>query len=419
MTAMTLRFAGVFILMLVARVIAKLEPGGGVASRLLVGEATPEGRRLLREAELDFEVWGGSGEDLQYACDRCFVGWLRPRLADADLVHGHMFGAWWAASEAALGDVPLAASEHNAIRWPGSPRLAEMRRALARVDACFAHGPSAAATVLDLGLSPARLHPAGSAIEQTSPMALPRLPRPRLIFAGRLHPEKGPDLLLEALARLREPVPAYLLGGGPLARYLPRRITALGLEPSVKLVGWQRRVGPWLAGASVCVVPSRAEAWSQTAVTAMAHRVPVVATSVEGLPLTLAKGRGVLVAPDDPARLASAISAVLAGDHAIDLDGAQRYAGEFSPSRVAVRYAQIYRGLLGASGLVATHRRPAPEQPARAAEGRGDRLRSVDGMSGREALVQPCALDQARARGGQVADRVVAHGEAEVVKPSP
>jgi glycosyltransferase involved in cell wall biosynthesis len=128
-----------------------------------------------------------------------------------------MFGAWLAASEAAHGDVPLAASEHNAIRWPGSPRLAEMRRALARVEACFAHGPAAAATVLDLGLPPARVHPACSAIEQTSPMALPRLPRPRLIFAGRLHPEKGPDLLVEAFARLREPVPAYMLGGGPLA----------------------------------------------------------------------------------------------------------------------------------------------------------------------------------------------------------
>ena len=56
--------------MLVARVIAKLEPGGaqlgairlmgalrdhGVASRLLVGEATPEGRQLLRDAELEWQ----------------------------------------------------------------------------------------------------------------------------------------------------------------------------------------------------------------------------------------------------------------------------------------------------------------------------------------------------------------------------
>jgi glycosyltransferase involved in cell wall biosynthesis len=347
--------------MLVARVIAKLEPGGaqlgairliralrdhGVASRLLVGEATPEGRRLLREAELEFEVWGGSGEDLQYACDRRFVGWLRPRLADADVVHGHMFGAWWAASEAARGDVPLAASEHNAINWPGSPRLGEMRRALARVDACFAHGPAAATTLLDLGLSPARLYPAGSAIEQTSPMALPRLPRPRLIFAGRLHPEKGPDLLLEALGRLESRVPTYFLGDGPLAASLRRRAAALGLAETVKLVGWQRRIGPWLAGASACIVPSRHEAWSQTAVTAMAHRVPVIATAVEGLPTTLGERRGVLVAPDDPGLLAEAIAALLTCRSDVDLDAGQRYAARFSAELVAAGYARTYERLV-------------------------------------------------------------------------
>jgi glycosyltransferase involved in cell wall biosynthesis len=351
--------------MLVARVIAKVEPGGaqlgairltralldhGIASRLLVGEATLAGRRLLEEAELDFEVWGGGGEDLQYACDGRFSDWLRPRLAGADLIHGHMFGAWWAASDVTGGCVPLVASEHNAINWPGPPRLDEMRRALARVDACFAHGPAAAATLLGLGLPPARLYPASSAIEPTSPMPLPRLPRPRLIFAGRLHAEKGPDLLVEALARLRAPVPAFLLGDGGLAGALRRRVTEPALDGSVTLVGWQPRIGPWLSGAAACVVPSRAEAWSQTAVTAMAHRVPVIATAVEGLPLTLAERRGVLVPPEDPDELASAISAVVAGRHEIDLDGAQRYAARFSPNLVAAGYAEIYRRLASTSG---------------------------------------------------------------------
>jgi glycosyltransferase involved in cell wall biosynthesis len=348
-------------LMLVARVIAKVEPGGaqlgairlirglqahGVSSRLLVGEATRQGYRLLRDAGLEFEVWGGCGGDLQYACDERFAAWLRPRLAGADLVHAHLFGGWWAASEAVEPGVPLIASEHNAIRWPAAPPLAKMRQALARVDACFAHGPAARATFLSVGLPPERLHPASSAIERPSPAALPRLPRPRLIFAGRLHSEKGPDLLIEALGRLRSPVPAFLLGSGPLARRLRRRATALGLEATVKLVGWQRRIGPWLAGAAACVVPSRHEAWSQTAVTAMAHRVPVIATAVEGLPLTLAERRGVLVTPGDPDGLATAIRAVLVGRSVVDLAGAERYAGQFSPDLVAARYARIYRRLL-------------------------------------------------------------------------
>jgi glycosyltransferase involved in cell wall biosynthesis len=334
--------------MLVARVIARMEPGGaqlgtirltralrahGIRTRLLVGQATRQGRER-------------ANDDLQYGCDSRFAAWLRPRLEPAELVHAHMFGAWWAASEAIAPEVPLVASEHNAIRWPARPRRVEMRQALARLDACFAHGPAAKAMFLGLGLSPTRLHPARSPIEQPRPRAVRRLPRPRLVFAGRLHPEKGPDLLLEALGRLAAPVPAFVLGSGPLEVALQRRAIALGLAPTVKLLGWQPRIGPWLAGASACIVPSRHEAWSQTAVTAMAHRVPVIATAVEGLPLTLGKGRGVLVAPEDPDDLAAAISALLAGESEVDLAGAQRYAARFSPELVADHYARIYRRLL-------------------------------------------------------------------------
>jgi glycosyltransferase involved in cell wall biosynthesis len=242
--------------------------------------------------------------------------------------------------------VPLVASEHNAIRWPARPRLAEMRRALERVDACFAHGPASRATLAGLGLPASRFQPARSPIERPGPAAVAPLPRPRLIFAGRLHSEKGPDLLLEALGRMRSRVPAYLLGVGPLTGALRRQAARLGLETTARLVGWQRRIGPWLNGASACVVPSRHEAWSQTAVTAMAHRVPVIATAVEGLPQTLAQRRGVLVNREDPDALATAIDAVLTGNSTVDLDGAQRYAARFSPDLVAAHYARIYRRLL-------------------------------------------------------------------------
>src|SRR5688572_26254661 len=112
--------------MLVARVIAKVEPGGaqlgvirlinalraqGVGSRLLVGEATLEGRRLLADAGLEFELWGGGG-GLQYACSQRFADWVRPRRIGTDLVHAHMFGGWWAASQAVEAGLPLVASEH-------------------------------------------------------------------------------------------------------------------------------------------------------------------------------------------------------------------------------------------------------------------------------------------------------------------
>jgi glycosyltransferase involved in cell wall biosynthesis len=346
----------------IARVIGRLEPGGaqlgalrlslalrahGFESRVFAGEATLHGARLFRAAGIELEVWGRES-GLQYSPSAAFADWLRPRLADADLVHAHMFGAWWAASQAVAPGVPLAASEHNSIRWPAEPRDAEMCTALRRVDAFFAHGPASRAEVVAHGLSPARLADARSAIEPPARDPLAGLPSPRLVYAGRLHAEKGPDLLIEALALVHRPPPTIMLGTGPLNGALRERAAALGLAERIDFAGWQSPVGPWLRGATACVVPSRHEAWSQTAVTAMANGVPVIGSAVEGLPDTLAEGRGALVPPEDPQALATAIERALAGELGVDLDAARRYAAAFDAPRVAGAYAKAYRGLLAA-----------------------------------------------------------------------
>jgi glycosyltransferase involved in cell wall biosynthesis len=100
-----------------------------------------------------------------------------------------------------------------------------------------------------------------------------------------------------------------------------------------------------VAGASVHVVPSREEAWSQSAVTAFALGVPVVATAVEGLPTTLAERRGLLVQPD-PAALAAGIQAVLDGAADIDTAGARHYAALFQPAKIASDYCAVYQRVL-------------------------------------------------------------------------
>ena len=144
--------------MFVARVIAKLEPGGAqlsmlrvmrelrgheIASVLHCGRATPAGIELARRYGAEPEIWGEGG-NLQCAAEPRFAAWLDPRLAATDLVHAHIFGAWWAAARAAPARIPLLASEYNQYLWPGRPRSAELREALGRVDVFFAHGPRAA-----------------------------------------------------------------------------------------------------------------------------------------------------------------------------------------------------------------------------------------------------------------------------------
>ena len=351
--------------MLIARVIARLELGGtqlgairltealrsiGAETRLLAGTATPEARALFGRAGLEVEVWPDADENMQYASSAAFARWLAPRIADVDVVHGHMFGGWWAVTQAAVKNQPVVASEHNALQWPGKPRLAQMREALQRVDAFFAHGPATRATVRRLGLPSSRHYPGRSAVEPAQPSQVPAgladLPRPRVLFAGRLHREKGPDLLLDAIARLSPRPSCVLLGVGPEQADLHRRAVDLGIDDVVRLPGWQESVASWLAGSDLLVVPSRYESWSQAAVTAMAHGVPVVATNVEGLPTTLADCRGVLVPSEDPDGLAAAIEGVLSGHLTPDLAAARRYAARFTADRVAAYYMAVYRELV-------------------------------------------------------------------------
>ncbi|MBA3261340.1 MAG: glycosyltransferase family 4 protein [Thermoleophilaceae bacterium] len=125
------------------------------------------------------------------------------------------------------------------------------------------------------------------------------------------------------------------------------RAGRLGIAGDVVFAGWRRRPADWIAGASACVVPSRHDAWSQTAVLAMALGVPVVGSAVEGLEHVLSGGRGIAVAPEDPQALARALASVLQGHVRTDLQAARRYAAKFTAERVADLYEQTYTELLG------------------------------------------------------------------------
>jgi len=185
-------------------------------------------------------------------------------------------------------------------------------------------------------------------VQGLSARPLPGLPSPRLTFAGRFRGDKAPDVLVEALALIEAPPPAYLVGDGPERGALTRLIRARGLDAVVRLPGWSYEPGRYIAGASVHVVPSREESWSQSAVLALGLGVPVVGTAVDGLARTLGGGRGVLVPPEDPAALAAALSRVLAGERP-DPGPGRAYARRFTPSAAAAVYASAYRQLLAIS----------------------------------------------------------------------
>ena len=90
--------------------------------------------------------------------------------------------------------------------------------------------------------------------------------------------------------------------------------------------------------------------------TALALNVPVVATAVDGLPTTLAGGRGLLVEPD-PGAIALGIQQVLDGAAAIDIPAGRRYAATFEPAAIAAHYLGVYQQLIAARSTVVDVRR--------------------------------------------------------------
>jgi Glycosyl transferases group 1/Glycosyltransferase Family 4 len=374
--------------MRVVRVLGVLEPGGaqlsalmlsaalrrhGVATTLLAGDATPSGLTLASRYGFAAEAFRVSDpvnpRSLQWTPEPVFADWLGSRLAPADLVHAHMVGAWWAAAQVVPPPVPLVASEHNQMSWPGGDHTAQARAAARRVDLLFTHGPAVRSWAAGLGLGD-RLREGRSAVQGLSAQPLPGLAWPRLTFTGRFRADKAPDVLVEALALLDAAPPAYLVGDGPMRPALARLVQDRGLQTVVRLPGWSDQPARYVAGASVHVVPSREESWSQSAVVALGLGVPVVGTTVDGLAHTLGNGRGVLVPPDDPRALAAALSGVLAGEHP-DPGPGRAYARQFTPAAAAAVYLGAYRHLL-ASRAGSRHHRTAAAPAASPHTATGD-----------------------------------------------
>jgi glycosyltransferase involved in cell wall biosynthesis len=139
---------------------------------------------------------------------------------------------------------------------------------------------------------------------------------PVLGTLGRLHVNKGLDVVLQALARLRDDGVAVRLkiaGDGPIKDELVHLATALGLNHQVEFCGWMTPAGDYLRGLDLFLCPSRVEPFGLVVIESMAAGVPVVASDIDGPRQSLHEGRfGYLCAREDPAAMADAIKQAIA-----------------------------------------------------------------------------------------------------------
>lgn len=182
-------------------------------------------------------------------------------------------------------------------------------------------------------------------------------PRSReVIFVGRLVSDKGCDLLLRALAVLKqrgERVSLTVMGDGPEMPGLQRQARELGVADQVDFLGSVRENrAREVAKHAVMAVPSRwAEPFGVVALEGMAAGCVVVAADVGGLPEAVGSA-GVLFPREDPEALARAISEVLAMPELRERiqQESRQHLENFEPAVIAQKYVNVFRAAMaGAS----------------------------------------------------------------------
>lgn len=135
---------------------------------------------------------------------------------------------------------------------------------------------------------------------------------PKLVALGRLHRNKGFDVLLRALALM--PGAELAIGGeGPERKALHDLAAELGVTDRVRFLGWRQDAGALLAGCDVFICSSRHEPLGNVVLEAWSAGKPVVASAVQGPTELIVDGRtGLLVPKESPEALAQAVTALLA-----------------------------------------------------------------------------------------------------------
>lgn len=284
--------------------------------------------------------------------------WLSERLLQyaPQMVHTHLFHAQVAVASVRRGSDKRLLTHHHGSLVHETGRAYEKkldRITGVRFDRIVAVSDAVREFLVDgYGYSPSQIGVIRNGWEGTPSLQTAREPNGSILCVANFGAQKGHEVLITAFAAVaREVADArlVLVGDGELMPRIRSLVETKGLTERVKFTGRVDDVWPYLASASLFVLPSLYESLGIAVLEAMAAGLPVVGSRVGGVPELVRDGvTGVLVPPNDPGTLADAIVGLLQDTgRATRLGNAGKAAAqEYRMERMVESYLDLYDELI-------------------------------------------------------------------------
>jgi colanic acid/amylovoran biosynthesis glycosyltransferase len=304
-------------------VLLELGPRRLFSSLLRVAARHPF--RFLRVLSLAARTGVGSDRGLArhmfYVVEACALLDIL-RRDPVDHVHAH-FGTNAAAAAmycAALGGPGYSFTAHGTESFDSPHRIRlglKAKRARFAVTVCEYGRRELIASAP--GIDASKVHVVRCGLDEAflSPPTSAGVTGKQLVLVGRLSPEKGHEVLMDAADRLQRDDVDFqivLVGDGELRSEIERRVATLGLDDRIHFAGWQDHAGVQdiLSASRALVLASFGEGLPVVIMEAMAMGRPIVSTDVGGISELVVDGEtGWLVPSGDSERLAEAMRLAL------------------------------------------------------------------------------------------------------------
>lgn len=327
-----------------------------------------------------FTGWGGFGirglrRVSQYLYLVTLFLYLVRHRNEYDLIHCHsaLFGASVVAFAGAMlhkksmiramasgpwGDIKRLREGERGTIWGSRWMLNQLRKA----DHLVALNRQIAEELVEIGVQPERIIHAPNGVEieqiqQKTDYGLNHDHEITVAFVGRLHPQKGVDVLLSAFQQVRKESPQFswqlkLIGmGGERSNY-EAMAQQLGIDQAAEFVGQVDDPLPLLPQSDIFVLPSRSEGMSNALLEAMASGLPCIATDIAGNNEVISqKANGLLVQPDDHNDLATAMASLATDEklrRRLGQAAIKTVEEKYSLDSVVDQYINVYEALLQA-----------------------------------------------------------------------